>query len=186
MRCALPCATHSGGTLRRQILARATRGSNSIEGLDVDDDEALAIASRESDQVFVDATWLAVKGYGDAMTYLQAVTRRPGPPLVDSTLLPRTSWCRSMIWIVSPGSTAEATSTRGMTVLVLRPTRDRIRRRFQDRRPSTRRISRDSPRARSIRCCRAEGAPEPRDDPSLHPRQRLNAANLQSLILYRE
>lgn len=75
------------GTLRRQSLARAVRGSNSIEGIEVTDDEALAIVSGESDQVSIDPTWLAVKGYSDAMTYLHAVARRPGAPLDESTLL---------------------------------------------------------------------------------------------------
>lgn len=61
------------GTLRRQARARAVRGSNSIEGISVTEDQALAIVGNEEDQVSVDATWLAVKGYSDAMTYLQVL-----------------------------------------------------------------------------------------------------------------
>lgn len=64
------------GTLRRQAQARAVRGSNSIEGITVTEDQALAIIGNEADQVSVDATWLAVKGYSDAMTYLQVLAER--------------------------------------------------------------------------------------------------------------
>ena len=39
------------GTLRRQAQARSVRGSNSIEGIIVSDDQALAIVGSESDQV---------------------------------------------------------------------------------------------------------------------------------------
>lgn len=61
------------GSLRRQTKARSVRGSNSIEGIDVSDSEAMAIVSGEEDQVTVDKTWLAIKGYSDAMTYARAV-----------------------------------------------------------------------------------------------------------------
>lgn len=75
------------GTLRRQARARAVRGSNSIEGIRVSEDEAFAIVGGEDDQVSVDDTWLAVKGYSDAMTYLQIVAERSASPLDESTLL---------------------------------------------------------------------------------------------------
>lgn len=39
------------GTLRRQARARAVRGSNSIEGISVSEDEAFAIVGGEDDQV---------------------------------------------------------------------------------------------------------------------------------------
>ena len=64
------------GTLRRQAQARAVRGSNSIEGITITEDQALAIVGNEEDQVSVDSTWLAVKGYSDAMTYLQVLAER--------------------------------------------------------------------------------------------------------------
>lgn len=64
------------GTLRRQAQARAVRGSNSIEGINVSEDQAFAIVGNEEEQVSVDATWLAVKGYSDAMTYLQVLAER--------------------------------------------------------------------------------------------------------------
>lgn len=59
------------GTLRRQAKARAIRGSNSIEGISVTAEEAFAIVGGEDSAVDVDSTWLAVKGYSDAMTYAQ-------------------------------------------------------------------------------------------------------------------
>lgn len=61
------------GALRRQTKARSVRGSNSIEGIDVTDSEAMAIVAGEEEQVTVDKTWLAIKGYSDAMTYARAV-----------------------------------------------------------------------------------------------------------------
>lgn len=63
------------------------RGSNSIEGIRVSEDEAFAIVGNEDDQVSIDETWLAVKGYSDAMTYLQTVAERSAQPLDESTLL---------------------------------------------------------------------------------------------------
>src|SRR5699024_8811857 len=75
------------GTLRRQARARAVRGSNSIEGIRVSGDEAFATVGGEEDQVSVDETWLAAKGYSDALTYLQIVAERSGPPLDEATLL---------------------------------------------------------------------------------------------------
>lgn len=74
------------GTLRRQAQARAVRGSNSIEGINVTEDQAFAIVGNEEEQVSVDATWLAVKGYSDAMTYLQVLAERAGS-LSESDLL---------------------------------------------------------------------------------------------------
>lgn len=52
------------------------RGSNSIEGISVTEDQALAIVSNEEDQVSIDATWLAVRSYSDAVTYLQILAAR--------------------------------------------------------------------------------------------------------------
>lgn len=74
------------GTLRRQLKARAVRGSNSIEGINVTDDEAFAIVGREEEQVSVDKTWLAIKGYSDAMTYSRIVAKGPTPTVDDSLM----------------------------------------------------------------------------------------------------
>lgn len=58
------------GLLRRVMLARAIRGSNSIEGYNVSLDDAVAAVAGEEP---VDATteaWTAVSAYRDAMTYV--------------------------------------------------------------------------------------------------------------------
>lgn len=58
------------GLLRRLMLARAIRGSNSIEGYNVTLDEALdAVAGEPSLDIATD-TRMAVQGYVDAMTYV--------------------------------------------------------------------------------------------------------------------
>lgn len=74
------------GTLRRQARARAIRGSNSIEGITVTDDQALATVGNEEDQVSVDATWPRVKGHWDATTYLQVLAERSAS-LTEADLL---------------------------------------------------------------------------------------------------
>ncbi|MDN5895842.1 MAG: Fic family protein [Nocardioides sp.] len=74
------------GTLRRQARARAVRGSNSIEGINVTEDQAFAIVGNEEEQVSIDATWLAAKGYSDAMTYLQVLAERSAS-LAEADLL---------------------------------------------------------------------------------------------------
>lgn len=74
------------GALRRQTKARSVRGSNSIEGIDVSDNEALAIVSGEEEQITVDKTWLAIKGYSDAMTYARNMANDPSA-VVDESLI---------------------------------------------------------------------------------------------------
>ena len=76
------------GLLRRQALARAIRGSNTIEGYDVTRDDAVAAA--EGDEPF-DAegtTWSAVTGYRRAMTYVLQLAEDPhfryGPNIIRS------------------------------------------------------------------------------------------------------
>lgn len=61
------------GTLARQQRARDILGSNSIEGIHVSRDEALAMAVEQEELVEVDDDWLAVKGYSDAMTYARVM-----------------------------------------------------------------------------------------------------------------
>jgi len=59
------------GTLRKATLARAIRGSNSIEGYDASLDEAMAAV--EEDEPPLDEkteTWLAINSYRSAMTYI--------------------------------------------------------------------------------------------------------------------
>jgi Fic family protein len=58
------------GVLRRSSFARAIRGSNSIEGYNVSAEDALAAVEGEEPLEAQSETWLAVKGYRDAMTYV--------------------------------------------------------------------------------------------------------------------
>lgn len=58
------------GPLRRTQFARAVQGSNSIEGFDAALDDALAIELGEPPLDASEETALAIKGYGDAMTYV--------------------------------------------------------------------------------------------------------------------
>jgi len=58
------------GLLRRVALARAIRGSNSIEGFDVSVEDAFAALDEEEPLTASDAAWAAVSGYRDAMTYV--------------------------------------------------------------------------------------------------------------------
>lgn len=58
------------GLLRRVMLARAIRGSNSIEGYNVSLDEAVAAVAGEPPFDAEDDAWKAVVGYRDAMTYV--------------------------------------------------------------------------------------------------------------------
>jgi len=65
------------GVLRRSALARAIRGSNSIEGYNVTGEDALAAVEGEPPLDAKDETWLAVKGYRDAMTYVLQMAADP-------------------------------------------------------------------------------------------------------------
>lgn len=58
------------GLLRRVMLARAIRGSNSIEGYVVSLDDAFAVLDDEEPSTASAAAWAAVTGYRNAMTYV--------------------------------------------------------------------------------------------------------------------
>lgn len=58
------------GLLRRVMLARAIRGSNSIEGYNVSLDDAVAAVAGEAPVDAGTEAWTAVSAYGDAMTYV--------------------------------------------------------------------------------------------------------------------
>jgi len=58
------------GSLRKATLARAIRGSNSIEGYDATLDEAMAAVEEEPPIDERTETWLAINGYRSAMTYI--------------------------------------------------------------------------------------------------------------------
>jgi Fic family protein len=59
------------GHLRRNLMARAIRGSNSIEGYDVSLDDALAAVEEDEPMDADRETWAEITGYRSAMTYIQ-------------------------------------------------------------------------------------------------------------------
>lgn len=63
------------GLLRRVSLARAIRGSNSIEGFVVSVDDAFAALDEEEPLEADAAAWAAVRGYRNAMTYVLQLAR---------------------------------------------------------------------------------------------------------------
>jgi Fic family protein len=68
------------GLLRRSALARAIRGSNSIEGYDVTVDDALAAVDRDDPVDATDVAWHAITGYRTAMTFVLQLARDPSAP----------------------------------------------------------------------------------------------------------
>src|ERR1019366_3127218 len=65
------------GVLRRNTLARAIRGSNSIEGFNVTADDAIAAAEGAEPLDADREAWLAVTGYRNAMTYVLQLATDP-------------------------------------------------------------------------------------------------------------
>lgn len=65
------------GQLRRSALARAIRGSNSIEGYEIAVDDAMAVAVGESPLDVEADTLAAVQGYQSAMTYILQLAGDP-------------------------------------------------------------------------------------------------------------
>ncbi|MGQ0840415.1 Fic family protein [Actinokineospora sp.] len=74
------------GRLRRNLKARAIRGSNSIEGYDVSLDDAVAIVEDEEPLEADRRTSLEIIGYRNAMTYVQQLADDPGATLDQSLL----------------------------------------------------------------------------------------------------
>ena len=65
------------GLLRRVMLARAVRGSNSIEGYNVSLDDAVAAIAGGAPTDSTSEAWAAVSGYRDAMTYVVQLADDP-------------------------------------------------------------------------------------------------------------
>jgi Fic family protein len=65
------------GLLRRNMFARAIRGSNSIEGYNVTQEDALAAAEAQAPMDADDSTWPAIVGYRNAMTYVLQLSDDP-------------------------------------------------------------------------------------------------------------
>jgi Fic family protein len=76
------------GLLRRVMLARAIRGSNSIEGYNVSLDDAVAAVAGEEPHDAAAEAWTAVSAYRDAMTYVIQLADDPhfdySPTLIRS------------------------------------------------------------------------------------------------------
>ncbi|MBI5838183.1 MAG: Fic family protein [Candidatus Eisenbacteria bacterium] len=65
------------GLLARNALAKAIRGSNSIEGYNVTQDEAIAAIEGEEPMDERTEAWIAVDGYRQAMTYVLQLGKDP-------------------------------------------------------------------------------------------------------------
>src|SRR5437763_16088899 len=65
------------GVLRRATLARNIRHSNSIEGINVTRDDALAAVEGDEPLTAEKATWQATIGYRNAMTYVLQLANDP-------------------------------------------------------------------------------------------------------------
>jgi Fic family protein len=65
------------GGLRRTMLARAIRGSNSIEGYLVAEDDAAAALDDEEPLSADDRTWAEIRGYRQALGYVLQMARDP-------------------------------------------------------------------------------------------------------------
>jgi Fic family protein len=74
------------GLMRRNLKARAIRGSNSIEGYDVSLDDAIALVEDEEPLDADRRTSLEIIGYRNALTYIQQLANDPYFVL-DETLL---------------------------------------------------------------------------------------------------
>ncbi len=65
------------GSLRRNTLARALQGSNSIEGYDANLDQAAAIVDDERPETIEDETYRALVGYRNSMTFILRMHNDP-------------------------------------------------------------------------------------------------------------
>src|SRR5689334_17152244 len=75
------------GLLRRVALARAVRGSNTIEGFTVSVDDAFAALDDQEPLDAGELAWQAVRGYRNAMTYVLQLAKRDPLMLNQETIL---------------------------------------------------------------------------------------------------
>jgi Fic family protein len=75
IRFALSSPTRWNGVLSRNTLARAIRGSNSIEGYLVSKEDAIAAVDGEEPLDAERETWLEIIGYRNAMTYVLQLSK---------------------------------------------------------------------------------------------------------------
>jgi Fic family protein len=73
--------------LRRVALARAVRGSNTIEGFTVSVDDAFAALDDQEPMDAEELAWQAVRGYRDAMTYVLQLAKREPLSVSSETIL---------------------------------------------------------------------------------------------------
>ncbi|PUB27143.1 Fic family protein [Promicromonospora sp. AC04] len=66
------------GNLRRTTQARAIKGSNSIEGYNVTDQDAVAAVDDEEPLTADDRTWAEILGYRRVMTYVLSIASQTG------------------------------------------------------------------------------------------------------------
>jgi len=74
------------GVLRRNLLAKAIQGSNSIEGYDVNEDDAIAAVEDEEPLDADVQTWAEILGYRRAMSYVLQLADDPHVTLDPSLL----------------------------------------------------------------------------------------------------
>lgn len=75
------------GLLARMTRARALAASNSVEGINVSDEDAIAAIDREDPASTDRDTWRAVIGYHDAMDYILQRRRSPSFMITEDVLL---------------------------------------------------------------------------------------------------
>jgi Fic family protein len=75
------------GLLRRVALARAVRGSNTIEGFTVSVDDAFAALDDQEPMDASELAWHAVRGYRGAMTYVLQLAKSKPFAMHSSTIL---------------------------------------------------------------------------------------------------
>jgi Fic family protein len=74
------------GVLRRNLLAKAIQGSNSIEGYDVNEDDSIAAVEAEEPLDADAQTWAEIVGYRTAMSYVLQLADDPHVTLDPSLL----------------------------------------------------------------------------------------------------
>ena len=75
------------GLLARMSRARALAASNSVEGIDVSDEDAIAAIDREDPASTDRETWRAVTGYREAMDYILQRRQSPTFQITEDVLL---------------------------------------------------------------------------------------------------
>ena len=83
--------------------ARALAASNSVEGIDVSGDDAIAAVDREDPASTDRSTWQAVSGYREAMDYILQRRRSPSFVITEDVLLAVHFMICQSDWKANPG-----------------------------------------------------------------------------------